>query len=122
MNNRGQSLITFVLLLPLLVLFIAFLIDSALSIVEKSKLEGIIYNNMKIALDKDIHDSDVIISAVKKNMDIDVSVITSSDDIRINAKSTKKSNLGNLLNLSYYNLEVNYCGSYINKKINKNCG
>ena len=122
MNNRGQSLITFVLVLPLLVLFIAFFIDSALSIAEKSKLSGSVYDNLKIALDKDIRESDVISSAIKKNIDSDITIIINEDNIKINAKSKKKSVFGNLFKLPYYNLEINFCGSYLDKKINKNCG
>ena len=97
MNNRGQSLITFVLVLPLLVLFIAFFFF-------------------------DIRESDVISSAIKKNIDSDITIIINEDNIKINAKSKKKSVFGNLFKLPYYNLEINFCGSYLDKKINKNCG
>lgn len=122
MNNRGQSLITFVLILPILVLFIAFSIDSALSIMEKSKLNGVIYDNLKVSLEKDIRDSDKISNMIKKNIDTNVLVIINEDNIKINAKSKIKNIFGNLFKLPYYSLEVSYCGSYIDKKINKNCG
>ena len=42
MNNRGQSLIMFVLILPLLSMFIAFFIDSSLCMMEKSKIDFLI--------------------------------------------------------------------------------
>ena len=64
MNNKGQSLITFVLILPLIVMFIAFFIDSSLSIIEKNKLDGIVYDNMKVALNKEIRDIDKITSSI----------------------------------------------------------
>ncbi len=121
MNNKGQSLITFVLILPLLVMFIAFFIDSSLSIIEKSKLEGIIYDNMKISLDKDIRDIDKITSSIKKNSDVDMTVVINEEELIVHAKSKKKSVFGNILKLQYYNLEFNYCGNYIDKKIDKNC-
>ena len=122
MNNRGQSLITFVLIIPLLVLFIAFLVDSSLSIMEKSKLDGVIYDNIKKSLDDDIRDSDKISDAIKKNVDADVTIIMDEDTIKINAKSKKSFVFGKLFKLSYYNLEVNYCGNYQDKKLSKNCG
>ena len=122
MNNRGQSLIMFVLILPLLALFIAFFVDSSLSIAEKSKLDGTVYDNLKISLEQDIRDTDKISNAIKKNIDADIVIIINEDDIRINAKSKKKSVFGNLFKMSYYKLEVNYCGNYLDKKINKNCG
>lgn len=122
MNNRGQSLITFVLILPLLVLFIAFFIDSSLSIMEKSKLEGIVYDNLKLSLEKDIRDIDKIMDAIKKNGDIDITVILEENVLKIDAKSKKRNIFGKIFKFPYYNLEVNYCGSYIDKKINKKCG
>lgn len=121
MNNKGQSLITFVLVLPLLAMFIAFFIDSSLSIMEKSKLEGKIYDNMKISLDKNIRDIDKITRAIKKNSDVDVVVIINEDELIIHAKSTKKNIFGKIFKLPYYNLEFNYCGNYIDKKIDKDC-
>ena len=122
MNNRGQSLITFVLILPLLALFIAFLIDSSLSIMEKSKLEGSIYDNLKISLEKNIRDTDKISDAIKKNVDADIVVVINEDDIKINAESKKSNVFGKLFKLPYYDLKVSYCGNYIDKKINKKCG
>ena len=74
MNKHGQSLIMFVLILPLISLFIAFFIDSTLSIMEKNRIDGIISSNMKEALDKDIRDSEKIKKAIKKNEDMDVIV------------------------------------------------
>ena len=122
MNNRGQSLITFVLILPLLVLFIAFFIDSSLSIMEKSKLEGVIYDNLKVSLEKDIRDIDKIMESIKKNGDIDAMIIIDGDILTIDAKSKKRNVFGKVFKLPYYDLEVKYCGSYIDKKINKKCG
>ena len=40
MNNRGQSLIMFVLLLPVIALLMAFVIDSSFSLMEKNRLDG----------------------------------------------------------------------------------
>ena len=122
MNNKGQSLIIFVLILPVLVLFAAFLIDSSLSIMEKSKIDGIISSNMQNALDKDIRDVEKIKKVLVKNENMDVNVKIINDKLVIEAKSTKKSVFGKILNFSWYQLDFNYCGSYLDKKINKNCG
>ena len=122
LDNRGQSLVTFILVLPLLVLFIAFFIDSSLCIMENNKLEGIVYDNMKTSLDNNIHDASEISQAIKKNIDADIIITTSDEELKITAKSKKKNIFGNILKLPYYNLKLNYCGSYTNKKINKKCG
>ena len=122
MNNKGQSLIIFVLILPLIVLFVAFLIDSSLSIMEKNKIDGIITSNMQKSLNNDIRDILKIKNAIIKSekMDIDVNIV--DDKLVVKAKSTKKSVFGKILNFSWYELDFNYCGNYLDKKINENCG
>ncbi len=122
MNNRGQSLIMFVLILPLIALFIAFFIDSSLSLMEKNKLDGIITSNMKEAINNDIRDEEKIRNAIKKNENVDVLVSIVSDDLHVIVKSKKESVFGKLLKFEYYKLEFNYCASYQDKKINKKCG
>ena len=122
MNNRGQSLITFVLILPLICLFLAFFIDSSLSMMEKHKIDGIISDNMKSSLENDIRDAEKIKNAIKSNEDINVSVTIEDDILKIKAEAKKNSLFGKMLNFSWYNLKYNYCASYIDKKINKNCG
>lgn len=122
MNNRGQSLVTFVLVLPLIALLIAFFVDSSLSIMEKNKIDGIITSNMENALENDIRDETKITDAIKNNDKFDVMVSIVDDELRIIAKANKQSVFGKLLKFSYYDLNFNYCGNYIDKKINKKCG
>lgn len=122
MNKRGQSLIIFVLLLPIIILFAAFLIDSSLSIMEKNKIDGIITSNMENSLNKDIRDIEKIKKAIAKNGNMETSVNIVNNQLVVKVKSTKKSVFGKILNFSWYNLEFNYCGNYLNKKIDKKCG
>ncbi len=122
MNNKGQSLVTFILILPIIVMVIAFVIDSTLSITEKNKLDGIITNNMKSAIENDIRDEEKIKNAIISNEDMDVLVGIVDDELRVFAKSKKESVFGKVLNFKYYNLEFKYCANYITKEINKKCG
>ena len=122
MNNKGQSLIMFVLILPLISMFIAFFIDSTLSILEKNKIDGIIVSNMENALKNDIRDAEKIRSAIKDNEDMNVSVIIEEDNMHVLVNSNKKSIFGKLLKFEYYQLNYNYCGDYITLEINKKCG
>ena len=122
MNNKGQSLITFVLVLPLIVLVMAFVIDSSLSLSEKNKLDGIITSNMEEALKNDIRDENKIRNAIKSNDQMDVMVSIVEDELRVIVKVNKKSIFAKVLNFDYYKLEFNYCANYQDKKINKKCG
>ena len=113
----------FVLILPLIVLLIAFVIDSSLSIAEKNKLDGIITSNMEEALKNEIRDEDKIRNAIKKNDKMDIIVSIVNDELKIIHKPDhKKSVFAKLLKFEYYNLDFNYCANYIDKKINKKCG
>ena len=119
MNNRGQSLIMFILILPIIVLFIAFLVDSSISMMEKNKVDGIITSNMQEALNNNITDAEKIENVIIKNEKIDVSVTIIDNNLSIKARSTKKSVFGKILNFSWYKLEFNYCANYIDKRIEK---
>ena len=122
MNNRGQSLITFVLILPLITMFLAFFIDSSLCIMEKNKIDGVITSNMQSSLNSGIYDTLKIKEAISHNISGDVKVDVDNDNLKIYVKSTKTSVFNKILNFSWYNFEFNYCGNYQDKKINKKCG
>ncbi len=122
MNNKGQSLITFILLLPIIILVLAFLVDSSLMMLEKNKIDGVIKSNMKAALKSDIRDSNQIKDSIKKTANIDISVQINDDELKVNAISSKKSLFSKILNFSWHNLDFNYCGNYQTLKINKKCG
>ena len=122
MNKHGQSLVTFVLIIPLITLFLAFFIDNSLMLLEKNKIDGIIENNMKVSLKEDIRDTEKIKKAIKKNIDIDANVYVLDNTLKIEANGNKKSVFSKILDFSWYKLEFNYCGNYLNKKIDKKCG
>ena len=44
------------------------------------------------------------------------------DELKVIVKSDKKSIFSKVFKFNYYDLNYNYCGNYISKKINKKCG
>ena len=122
MNNKGQSLVMFVLVLPLIAMVIAFVIDSSLMIMERSKLDGIITSNMEEALKNNIRDEEIISDAIKSNDKMNIMVSIVEDELRVIVKSNKTSLFAKVLKFNYYDLNFNYCANYIDKKINKKCG
>lgn len=122
MNKRGQTLITFVLILPLIVFFIAFFIDSMMGIMEKKRIGGIIVSNIEVILNKEVRDVNKIIKAIKENDEtLDVLVNIDNNDINIIVHGIKKNLFGNIFKIKYLNLDFNYCANYIEKRINKDC-
>ncbi len=122
MNKRGQSLITFILILPVIILFVAFIIDSGLSIIEKENVDGILTDNMNMAVkqkNKDVEEIKEVIIKNKDNLDLDIKI--ENNYLKIKAVDKKKNLFGKIIDLSWYNLEFNYCISYDDRKLNKEC-
>ncbi len=120
MNKKGQSLILFVLFLPIIAFFIAFFIDSALMILENNKVTSVIKDNMQIALNKDIRDKEKIKKAILSNDDsLDVKV-SLDNELIIQVTGKKKNLFGSISNFKWYNEKYCYSGNYINKEI-KEC-
>ena len=116
MNNKGQSLITFVLLLPIVIFLIAYILDSASGYLEKSKLDGSVANNLKIILNNNLRDVEEIQKVLKENEpNADIYVIIKEDKIKIDVKLLRKGFFQN------NKLELSYCGDYQDKEMNK-CG
>lgn len=122
MNNKGQSLVSFILILPIILFFIAFFIDSGICLMEKEKLDGIIESNLRIILDKKITDQEKIVNVIKENdKDLVVKTTILDNQIIIKAESKKKRLFGNIIKIDNLDLKVNYCGNYDTGKIEKNC-
>ncbi len=121
MNKKGQSLIIFVLILPLIVFFLALFIDTSMMYLKKNRQKEIIRDNIKILLDKNIHDEDKIISVIKENdNNIKVSVNIENETIKISGITRNESIFGKIFNFDVYNLKINYCANYKDKEI-KEC-
>ncbi len=121
MNKKGQSLVTFLLVLPIIVLFLILFIDVSMMYQEKTRIKGITYDNLKIAVSKDIKDPNKIMETIKKNeSNVNINIEINDDDITLHVKENKKNLFGNILKLDVYNIEFKYCANYVNKII-KEC-
>ena len=112
MNNKGQSLVMFVLILPLITMFLALLINSGVSYYNKTKVKGSIESNLEVILEHDIKDINKIKKVMEKNLPnekIDIKI--SGNKISLIIKS-----LDNYLFSKFMpsdnNREYNYCGNY----------
>lgn len=121
MNKKGQSLIIFVLLLPLIVFFLALFVDMSMIYLENNKVKGIIKDNLKICIDNGLKAEEKIKKIIKendKNINIDIKI--NNDDISLSFEKENKSIFGKLFKFEFYDLKGKFCGNYTNKKI-KEC-
>ena len=122
MDNKGQSLIFFVLILPIIILFFVFLIDVTSYELNHNHIKNTIIDNLKVILNNDEKDTNKIIGVIKSNIDdSDVDAIILENEIEIDVsykhKSFSKKLISNEPTVNYH-----YCGNYENKEIkNKKC-
>lgn len=119
MNNRGQSLVLFVLILPIIILLLAVFIDMSLATYQKSKIESIgktiAYNAINENLDiKEVNN--LIDKNIKELVYKKVNII--DDILYIELSGQQKSIFGNILKFKVYDTKVLLKANYITKKIN----
>ena len=122
MDNKGQSLIFFVLILPIIILFFVLLIDVTSYELNHNHIKNTIIDNLKVILNNGEKDTNKIIGVIKSNIDdSDVDAIILENEIEIDVsykhKSFSKKLISNEPTVNYH-----YCGNYESKEIkNKKC-
>ena len=118
MNNKGQSLVIFIIFLPLIFLLIAIIYD--LGSLELKKQKNI--NEIKSAITyglNNIDDNDInqnINTILEKNISAQKTVTINNNIITINAYLKEKSIFPNILK-DDYQINLNYKGYIENGKI-----
>lgn len=95
-NNKGQSIVIFVLVLPLLILFISYVYDISNVQYEKNKLNSV------ANLVKDSKADDKCSIAIMN--DKDIKCVPTENKVTISKKI--KSIFGRILNKNYYDISV----------------
>lgn len=115
MNKHGQTLILFVILLPLILVLGALIVDIGLVMNNRIKLEEVTKSAVLEAYDDDIK----IVEILQKNA-IDISNIKMSrvdDKLKIEIKEEVKSIFGNIIGLKKYDLKISLVSYKDNNKI-----
>lgn len=110
LNNKGQSLVMFICLLPILLLIVLTIVDVSRMVIEKNKLNNInyiaisYYSNHK-------EDDDVterIISLVKRNDEDIINVRINKDKNTIYLDKKIDSTMGKIIGISEYEIVSEY--------------
>ena len=97
MNNKGQTLIMFLLLLPLIAIIFVYALKNLEMVSDHKTTNGLIVSNMEIILNNDIRD----VERIKEILGDNSSVTIQEDKILIRVD------------------KVIYCGDYITKTYQK---
>lgn len=103
MNNKGQILVLFLLLMPVIIIFICFVIDSSIMYYEKNKLDSI-NNDILISIkDKNVKESEIKRLINLNDDDIKINRITiDKDKIIIEDEKEIDSIFGKFINKDSY--------------------
>lgn len=112
LNNKGQTLIMFILLIPLILAIMALVIDTSFVYKEKIKFQSVTKTIMKNTYEKKdaIDFNDKIINLYKKNgININNMVIkVNSDNVVIKNQAKVKSIFGNIIGIKNYEVKFSY--------------
>lgn len=119
LNNKGQSLVMFIIIIPIFVLLFTLVYDVGSAIYEKNKLSNINYMVVEYGLSNiDTVNTDDLTDLINKNdSDIDDISIFIDNNV-INIKLTKESHglIGNLFKFNLVDITSQYEGEIVDDK------
>ena len=120
LNNKGQSLVMFIFVLPILLLVLVLVIDMGRLITIRQELDNVNKMVIEYVLDKNISDNEAVnlINANISNLK-EISINNNQDEVTITLKKKEKGILGKFF--KFYQQEINssYRGDKISKKIER---
>lgn len=123
LNNRGQTLVLFVMLLPIMLLVMVLVFDIGKSIVEKQKLDNISFMIVSYGIE---HSKDDNIEGTLKELvtlnykdATDVEILVKDDYVSISLSGKVKGVFGNLVGKSFFEVKSYYIGNINDKKIKR---
>ena len=117
LNNKGQSLVLFVILFPIFILVMAMVYDIGNFYYEKERLDNVNYMTIEYGLDEieNVNESDLIDLIVRNTSNLsDISVLIDDDVITIRLGINAKGIFSTILNFDSISISSEYKGSIIN--------
>ena len=105
LNNKGQSLVIFVLILPVLIVFIGYSFDVLNTNYEKNRMENLSLM-LKENLDEDITDNEIKELISKNDANIIVSITRYEAKVEVELSKRIKSLFGKIIGKEYYDIKV----------------
>lgn len=116
LNNRGQTLIIVIILIPLLLGFIAYIIDTSLIFYENNKNYQTTKMIIKEYFDKDLKENEV--TKLFKDNKIEIKELKlKEDELIIKNEYYINSVFGNLIGIDKYKIDLNIKGIKEKNKI-----
>lgn len=121
LNNKGQSLVLFILIIPIILLILVLIYDVAGAIYEKNRLSNTGYLSTVYALDNiDNVDENDVIEYILKNSDNlnNISVIIEDGKVDIELGKNIKGFFGKSFNFDLVEIKTKYSGTIVDEEKN----
>ena len=121
LNNKGQSLVMFILIIPVILLLLVLIYDVAGSLYEKNRLSNTSFLAEEYALDNidSIDENDVINYILKNTENLNsISVIIKDGVVDIELDKNIKGVFGKIVNFNLVEVKSKYRGTIVNGKKN----
>lgn len=115
-NKKGQALVCFVIILPIILILFGYLIEVVIISYNKSKIVSVTKSIIANCID-DCEKNDIIILYKDNNIILEDIDVDRTLGLRIKLKTTVESNLGSIIGKDNYILEVDIKGIKENNKI-----
>lgn len=120
MNNKGQTLVIFVVFLPLLLIIMATVIDISLIYYEKNKMDNLNMMVVEYGINNldNIDLNQKIEQLIKENDNMIKSkeIKITDNTVSIELNKTTKSNFGKIIGIEEYKITSKYIGTISNNK------
>ncbi|MGN1342805.1 MAG: Tad domain-containing protein [Bacilli bacterium] len=113
LNNKGQSLVMFIVLIPIVLLVFTLVYDVGNAIYEKERLSNTNYMTIEYALDNinSVNENDLIELIMKNNSDLSsISVIIDNNVINIKISKNIRGIIGKMFDFDLIEARSEYVG------------
>ena len=121
LNNKGQSLVIFILIIPIILLLFVLIYDVADAIYEKNRLSNTSYLAIEYALDNiNSIDENSVVDYILKNSDNlnNISVIIEDGKVDIEFGKNIKGFCGKSFNFDLVEIKTKYSGTIVDEEKN----
>ena len=115
MNNKGQSLVLFILLLPLIFIVMALILEVGFLYINKKQVDSEIRYTLKNSIKANIKDEFKIQNMIKENLGNDIKVDVKNSNERLVIEVIKKHKF--LIIKKDYNIKIKFYGYLSDDKV-----
>lgn len=109
MKSRGQTLVLFVILIPLIIMFAAFIVDTGLIYTKTEKFKSVTKDIIRVTYDnQDINKIKELF--LKNDFEVDKLEVSFGNELRIKNENEIDSIFGKILGFDKYKIKVNITG------------